>query len=67
MAELDRDALDKKAVGHPGLAGISAWDFVLEWPHHDHDHLAQMTAAVNVLLRREMGPVMAEELVADNR
>lgn len=62
VASLDRADLDKVAVGPEGMAGISAWDFVLEWPHHDHDHLTQMTAAVNVLLRREMGDDMASAL-----
>ena len=41
---------------------FAAGDFAHEWPFHDHDHLAQIAAAVNLGCLEHMGDTMRRAL-----
>lgn len=66
LGSLDRDQLDGMAAGPASLRGITAWDFVVEWPYHDQEHLAQIGRAVGDALFDALGPSMQTALRPDH-
>jgi hypothetical protein len=51
--------LDAKALArtgtHPEVGELSVRDLLHEWVHHDREHLAQLQAVTQVLMRPHMG------------
>ena len=41
VATLPREQLNRALV-HKKFDNLTAWDFVVEWPYHDYDHLKQI-------------------------
>lgn len=54
MAELDPAVLGRVGI-HPKVGELSIGDLLHEWVHHDREHLAQMLAVSQVLVRPFMG------------
>ncbi len=43
VAELPIEKLKSRALIHKRFDDITAWDFAVEWPFHDFDHLKQIS------------------------
>lgn len=54
MAEIDPALLRRVGI-HPKVGELSVNDLLHEWVHHDREHLAQMLAVSQVLVRPFMG------------
>jgi len=54
MAQVDPSLLERTGI-HPKVGELSVRDLLHEWVHHDREHLAQMLAVSQVLVRPFMG------------
>lgn len=61
VRQLPTDQLDRTLVHHR-LGGITAWDFLCEWPYHDFDHLKQMANNVKAYVWPNMSDAMRRAL-----
>jgi hypothetical protein len=54
LARLDAAALQRGGI-HPKVGELTVNDLLHEWIHHDREHLAQLQAVTQVLVRPHMG------------
>ena len=57
----DPDQLEA-SVSYRDMGNFSAWDFVLEWPYHDHSHLNQIGDILKAQIAPAFSPTMAKAL-----
>ena len=61
VRQLPADQLNRALV-HPRLGDITAWDFICEWPYHDFDHLKQIANNVKAYIWPNMTNTMRRAL-----
>ena len=61
VAQLPAAQLNRALV-HPRLGDLTAWDFVCEWPYHDFDHLKQIANNVKAYVWPNMTDEMRRAL-----
>jgi hypothetical protein len=54
IAGLDAETLARTGI-HPKVGALTVNDLLHEWVHHDREHLAQLQAVTQVLVRPHMG------------